>query len=151
MRGALQMFGGCDFTVLIYTSMHIIKMVYQTIGLCFLHRVNGPVLMSWSSACSLHWLIKNAPVPFKAIYMDIRNSSCILFILTGQSLSWFGITIKRKQDKATPKLSCRRRVGQWTLGSSTSEHSLTNSQQATLQNNVFSRILSQFSSGCLLN
>ena len=32
------MLGGCDFTVLIYMSIHIIKMVYQTTGLCFLHK-----------------------------------------------------------------------------------------------------------------
>ena len=90
--------------------------------------INGPALMSW--------LIRSAPVPFKAIYMDTRNILCILFILPGQPLAWFGATIKSKQDKTTSKLSCRRCWVHWTLGSSPPEHSLTNTQQSTLENNV---------------
>ena len=97
------MLGGCDFTVLIYMSIHIIKMVYQTTGLCFLHRVNGPVLMSWSSTCSLHWLIRSAPVPFKAIYMDIRNTLYILFIL--QASLWHGLVLPLRGNKTKPPQS----------------------------------------------
>lgn len=93
------MLQGCDFTVLIYMSAHIIKTVLQT-------------KRQWHCADKLEQcLFPSIWSALKSIYMEIRNNLCMLLILPGLSMAWI-VTMKRNQDKSTLKLSlklrCRR-------------------------------------------
>lgn len=148
--GALQLLGSCDFAVLIFTSIHRIKMVYQATGLLVLHKSPWP----WAEELErhlLHWLIRSAPVPLKTISMDIRNTLCILFILLGQSLTWFGVSINKKQDKLPPNRVVGDVWGQWSLGSSLGTTPWPTPSNPTLQNDGFSRSPSHFWDKSLLN